>query len=136
MSRDNSRERMEAIQAGEYARECLIKALAMLNNAKGWGIYDLFGGGFISTIIKHSRMKKASSQIEEARTALARFSRELGDIREYADADLSTEDFWGFADWFFDDLLSDWIMQNRINEALDQVQHAISKINTILNRLK
>lgn len=136
MAFDYDRERSEAIQAGLRARNSLERALDALNSAKGWGIYDILGGGFISTLIKHSKMDKASGYIEEAKDNLRAFSRELSDIQEYSYINLSTGDFWGFADWFFDGILSDWMMQDRINEARFQVQQAIRRVDEVLNRLR
>lgn len=133
---DLNKERMEAIRAGERARDSLRSALDALDKARGWGIYDMLGGGFISSLIKHSKMDDASAYIERAKSDLKSFSRELGDIREYKNIDVSTGDFWGFADWFFDDFLSDWIMQDRINEARNQVQVAISKVSSVLDKLR
>lgn len=136
MNYDRERERREAVRAGERARNSLEKALNELNSARNWGVYDLLGGGrFLTTMIKHSRMERASDDIEEAKADLRNFSRELGDVREYTDVDLSTGDLWGFADWFCDGLLSDWIMQDRINEARGQVKQAIRKVDEILDRL-
>ena len=136
MNYDENKERAEAIRAGERARDSLENALDALDSARGWGIYDLLGGGLISTLIKHSKMDKASEYIEEAKADIQAFSRELKDVREFADVDLSTGDFWGFADFFFDGFLSDWIMQNRINEAREQIQEAIRRVESVLRSLK
>lgn len=135
MAYDYEKERREAVFAGERARSSLVKALDALDSARGWGIYDILGGGFISTMIKHSKMDKASDYIKQAQEELMCFSRELGDIREYAGINLSTGDFWGFADWFFDGFLSDWMVQGRINDARKQVQQAIYRIDSVLERL-
>lgn len=132
---DYNKERWEALQAGQLARVSLEHALAALDSARNWGILDIFGGGFISTLIKHSKMDTATEYIEQAKTDLLRFGRELGDIREYSHINLTTGDFWGFADWFFDGFLSDWIVQSRINDARMQVQQAIRRVDAILDRL-
>ena len=136
MSYDYNRERMEALNAGERARNSLQNALSALDSARNWGIYDLLGGGVVSTLIKHSKMDTASNHIETAKNDLMRFSKELGDLEEYARIDLSTGDFWGIADWFFDGFLADWMMQDRINEARRQVQQAISRVDAVLARLR
>lgn len=136
MSYDYNRERMEALNAGERARNSLQNALSALDSARNWGIYDLLGGGVVSTLIKHSKMDTASNYIETAKSDLMRFSKELGDLEEYARIDLSTGDFWGIADWFFDGFLADWMMQDRINEARRQVQQAISRVDAVLARLR
>ena len=48
------RELEEAIRASEAALEKLEKAKASLESASGWGIFDIIGGGFISSAVKHS----------------------------------------------------------------------------------
>ena len=136
MEYDYNAEKNEAIQAGERALESLKNALEALDSARGWGIYDILGGGFFSTMFKHSKMDKASGYIEQAKSDIRKFSRELKDVREYADVNLSTEDFWGFADFFMDGFIADWIMQNRINEARMQVQEAIRRVESVLDSLK
>lgn len=50
----------EAIVAGERALNSLYHAQDKLNSAKGWGLLDLLGGGFITGMIKHSRIDDAS----------------------------------------------------------------------------
>ncbi len=136
MSFDYDRERDEAVAAGKRAKRSLENALDALDSARDWGIFDMLGGGLISTLAKHSKMDKASDYIEEAKEDLKAFGRELGDIKEYTNIDLSTGDFWGFADWFFDGLFADWAMQDRINEARSQVQQAIRKVDSILSRIQ
>lgn len=136
MSFDYEKEREEAVLAGKRAKNSLKRALDALDSAKGWGIYDMLGGGLISTLIKHSKMDKASDYIEDAKRDLEAFANELDDMEEYADIDLSTGDFWGFADWFFDGLLADWMMQDRINDARKQVKRAIQKVDRILANLQ
>lgn len=129
-------ERREAVMAGKCARNSLQNALDALNSARGWGIYDIIGGGLISTLIKQSKMDKACRYIEEAKENLKIFDRELSDIMEYVSVDISTEDVWKFADWFFDGIFSDWVIQGRINETRNQVQRAIDKVDEILDRIQ
>ena len=48
---------------------------------------------------------------------------------------MNTDDFLRFADWFFDGLFADWAMQDRINEAQNQISRIVDQLQTILNRL-
>ena len=50
----------EAIRAGERARESLLEARSKMNSARKWGLYDLFAGGGISSLVKHSRINDAT----------------------------------------------------------------------------
>ncbi len=43
----------EAIDAADRALEDLERAKKSLGSAKGWGLFDMFAGGFISSMIKH-----------------------------------------------------------------------------------
>ena len=63
----------EAIDAGERALSSLYVAQDKLNSARGWGIFDMFGGGFVSNLIKHSKLEDASKSMEEAKYYLQRF---------------------------------------------------------------
>ena len=57
-SDEERREIDEAILAGEQALDSLQEAKKQLNSARAWGIYDLVGGGVISSVIKHSKINK------------------------------------------------------------------------------
>ena len=77
------RETEEALQTGQEAHRQAQQVLDTLRSAKGWGVYDLLGGGMISGLIKHSRMDKAQQQLEDFCRALERFNREMKDVRRF-----------------------------------------------------
>ena len=37
-----------------------------LKSARGWGMIDLFGGGLLTDMVKHSKMNDASRCMEDA----------------------------------------------------------------------
>ena len=53
MGYDIEKEKREAIEAGQRALSSLRTAKENLNSAKNWGLVDMFGGGFFSTMLKH-----------------------------------------------------------------------------------
>ena len=132
---DYEKERREALSAGERALHSLREAQNCLESARGWGIYDILGGGLIPSLIKHERMNKAEGYFSEAKYDLRRFEKELRDLDEFENINLDTQDFLGLADLIFDGLLADAAMQSRINEARAAVSHAIRRVEEILNRL-
>ena len=135
MAYDLEKEKREAIDAGSRALRSLRAAQDNLNSAKNWGIWDMFGGGFISTMVKHSKMDQAKQNMEEARNDLRNFSRELNDVNMTCHLDIETGDFLSFADWFFDGFVVDWMVQDRINQASRQVEEAIGRVEGILRQL-
>ncbi len=132
---DFEKERQEAIDAGNRALRSLRLAQKDLNSARGWGIYDMLGGGMISSLIKHSKMNDAQAHMQQAKFDLDSFSRELSDVSSYIDLSFNVADFLSFADYFFDGFLADWFMQDRINTARAQVDDAIRRVEYILQRL-
>lgn len=129
------KERQEAIDAGNRALNSLYAAQNELNGAKNWGIVDMIGGGLFTNLVKHSKMNNAQNHMEQAKYDLQSFSRELRDVSTYINLDFNTSDFLSFADYFFDGLVADWMMQDRINNARSQVDEAIRRVQGILNQL-
>lgn len=133
---DRNKELQEAIRAGERALFSLNAAQGQLNSAKNWGFVDLLGGGLFTGLMKHSKLENASSNLEEARRDLQRFQRELQDVTLYADIRLDIGDFLTFADFFFDGLIADYLVQSRIRDTAEQVEQAIHYVEQILSELR
>ena len=133
---DYRREINEAMQAGQEALRCLSQARDCINSAGNWGIVDMLGGGLITTFIKRSKMKDADLLVQQARSALKRFQKELTDVENIPEFRIETGDFLTFADYFFDGLVADWLVQSKINDARRQVENAMVKINYIMGQLK
>lgn len=136
MGFDLEKEKREAIEAGNRALCSLREAQKNLQSAKNWGIWDMLGGGFISTMAKHSKMDRAKQNMEQAKYDLKKFSKELDDVNMNYHLELQTGDFLSFADWFFDGFFVDWMVQDRINQASDQVSNAIYRVENILRQLQ
>lgn len=136
MAYDLEKEKREAIAAGNRALHSLRAAQENLSSAKNWGIWDMFGGGFLSTALKQSKMEDAKRNMEQAKYDLRNFSRELRDVSMSYDLNIETGDFLSFADLFFDGFIVDWMVQERINKAGGQVEEAIRRVEGILRELQ
>ena len=118
------REMQEAITAGERALSSLRMAQDKLNSAGNWGLFDMFGGGLFSTIMKRSKMDDAVNLMESAKTDLKRFQRELQDVNVPLDLKMEVGSFLSFADFFFDGFVADYLVQSKISDAKGQVSDA------------
>lgn len=130
------KEMNEAIQAGENALCSLRAAREELQKAGNWGIVDLFGGGFVTNLIKHSKMDNASHLMENAKYDLKKFQKELRDVTINTNLSIDCGGFLTFADFFWDGVVADWLVQSKINDAKRQVDDAIAQVEKILRRLK
>ncbi len=130
------KEMNEAIQAGENALCSLRAAREELQKAGNWGIVDLFGGGFVTNLIKHSKMDNASHLMENAKYDLKKFQKELRDVTINTNLSIDCGGFLTFADFFWDGVVADWLVQSKISDAKHQVDDAIAQVEQILRRLK
>lgn len=126
----------EAISAGEGAKRALENAKDSLSSASNWGTLDMFGGGMLSSAIKHSKMDDASNYIHIAQQRMRTFQKELLDINELIQVDMDMSGLLKFADFFFDGLIVDWMVQGRINNSMNQVDDQLSQVRNIVIRLQ
>ena len=126
----------EAIAAGERALNSLRAAQEKLNSARGWGIFDMLGGGLLTDMIKHSKINDAAGYMEDAKRDLQIFQRELADIHVPMELRMEVGGFLSFADFFFDGIVADYLVQSRIADAREQVSDAIRRVEVLLLDLK
>ena len=98
MAYDFEKEKREAMEAGNRALHSLREAQANLDSARNWGLWDMFGGGTITSLIKSSKMDRAKQNMEQAKYDLRNFSRELNDVNMACNLNIDTGDFLSFAD--------------------------------------
>ncbi|SFA78459.1 hypothetical protein SAMN05216312_101466 [Cohnella sp. OV330] len=127
----------EAIRAGLEVEGALEYAGEKLSSARGWGTHDLFGGGLISTAVKHGLIDEASVHIHHAEDALRRFGKELADLNQSHDASVpQVSGLLKFSDFFFDGLLADWMVQGRIDSSIESVRARNRDIGRLIGKLQ
>lgn len=133
--RANLKEYGEAFTAGAQARDALERALKSLGSAEGWSNWDMFGGGFLSTAMKREKMNDAHGDIHEAQQALRQFQTELSDITDAALTDLESDQLLTFADYFFDNIVTDWMVHSKIQNSESQTRKILHQTNDLLGKL-
>jgi len=134
-ARSDVRELDEAIDAGNRVLDGLDHAIASLKSAGGWGVWDLLGGGIVATAVKHSRIDDARASIHRVQELLWRFRRELGDVEADPDVGVDLSSFEAFADYFFDGLIVDWIVQSRIESSLEKAVRMRDTVQQVMEDL-
>lgn len=132
---NQKKEIREAISAGNKAKNIAEQVLSELDDAEGWGTWDLLGGGLISDLAKHSSLDDAQEEIEHLQVQLRRFKTELADVTIRAEMQVNIDGFLRFADYFFDGLFADWAVLDKIEESKSEVKNVINQIQAVLNKL-
>ena len=129
------REIDEAIRAGERALDSLREAKNQLNSARNWGIYDMIGGGLISSMIKHSKIDQANDWMDQANRDLRCFAKELRDV-DGEDLQIDTGSLVTMLDIFCDNFFSDLLVQQKINDGRARIDSLSDRIEDVLYTLK
>jgi len=130
------RELKEAIEAGKAVLAGLDGVVGFLKSARNWGTFDMLGGGLIATAVKHSKIDQARESVHHVQQLLRIFQRELADIDSRTDIDLDISSFLTFADYFFDGLIVDWVVQSKIGRSLDSAVQAAERVHGIVQQLQ
>jgi DNA repair exonuclease SbcCD ATPase subunit len=138
--RDRYRQLEEALAAGDEAVAALSRTKTALGRAQSAGTWDLFLGGLpgmIATASKHGSLDEAQRQAGHAQHALAALRRELKDVDPQPHVgDVSLDGFSRFADYFFDGLIMDWVVQSRIDRSLSSVRSTYDQVAALISSLR
>lgn len=127
----------EAIIAGRAVLDALTKASSSLESAENWGNWDLWAnGGLLSTHMKHSHIDDARNAIHIANSHLHSFNKELADLNKTVNVQFQTDGLIKMADYWFDGLIVDWVVQGRIKNSQQQTLDALHNIRQIVNKLE
>lgn len=133
--KDRQTEINEAIQAGNAAISALNDAERYLSSARTWGFIDMFGGGLLSGLIKHSKLDEAERCMNRARENVLRFRDELEDVSCCTDIAVNFDTFSRVIDLFCDNILVDFMIQDKIAKSLQSVRDARSQIGMAMQKL-
>lgn len=128
----------EAITAGKAVLDKVETVISQFKSAGNWGVADLIGGGIIVTAVKHSKIDKAKAAVHDVQHLLGRFQRELSDLQISPGSQLAVEisSFQTFADYIFDGLIFDWVVQSKIKRSLDNASDMKGKMLKIMSDLE
>ncbi len=135
-ARSDVREMQEAISAGSAVLSSLDSALSALRGAETWGAVDLLGGRMLTTAAKHGRVDEARRWTHRAQQNLRRFRRELSDLASDVSIGIDIGGFETFADYVFDGLIVDWVVQSSIRSSLNRTTKMRRRVDTTLTALR
>ena len=133
---NQERELDEALDAGEEAADLVEQVLDSLSSAESWGTFDILGGGIIADAVKYSNLDDAQALIEDLQDQLRRFKTELADVTIDTEMNVQVDGFLQFADYFFDNLFTDWAVMDKIHNSQLQVEKTKDQIVSVMEKLQ
>ncbi|AEI48995.1 hypothetical protein [Runella slithyformis] len=126
----------EALDAANAYLQLLDTLIRQLRSAKNWGTWDVLGGGMLSSYVKQQRLNEVRNTVNSLRHYESNFRRELSEVRQSIALNVEVSSFEGMLDMFFDNLITDWIVQQRINRSLASALKAYDEVVHIVSALK
>lgn len=125
----------EAIVVGERAKEIAQNIVSELTEADDLADWDMFMDNMFVDISKHEHIHSAQSLIGDLQSELRRFKTELADVQIQGDIQIEMDDFSEFADWFFDNIFTDWDIKDKIENSLNEAKETEGEIHETLRIL-
>ncbi|NLM76242.1 MAG: hypothetical protein GX187_09185 [Clostridiaceae bacterium] len=131
------KEILEAISAGNRVLNALDRVARSLDRAESWGMWDMFGSsGLLTNMAKHGHIDDARDAASEVQSLLNTFRAELADVQITSQISIDISGFTKFADFFFDGLITDWIVQRKIHDSQNSVMEVRDQVNRVMHRLR
>ena len=126
----------EALDVGYRAFDFVEAIISDLQEAYNWAETDIYVNSYWIDVQKHAHINSAQDVIQDLRDELRRFKTELADVNIEGDIQIEMDDFSEFADWFFDNIFTDWEMKDKIANSLSQAEETRGQIVSAINLLK
>lgn len=111
-------------------------ALDSITSAKNWGIYDILGGGILSSLFKHDKINNTKSIIDNLNIKLESLKEKLHGVNlvyESKNLDLCTSNHT--FDVLFDNIFTDLYVQDKINNTYLDIKVLIDNLNVLRSEI-
>lgn len=133
---DISYEVHSAIDAADYALDCLVQAQRALNNSSNVSFIDMMTKGFFTSLWKYSTLSEADVDMQQAQNALASLNAELRSLANNRSVQVKYGRLATAIDLWFDDGFLDALTHLQINKAQKRIGKAITQVENIRRELR
>lgn len=132
------KELAEAIEAGSVSLNLIDQTIHHLQRVHNWGSFNAPRGGHgrMYRMQQRDAIDRARNLSYQVRHHLQLFDRELRDIGYRLSGGIDTSQFTNFSDFFFNNIITDWIMRQKLTAALGSVSQTKNEVSHILSELK
>lgn len=132
--------RQEEIEEAKLALQDILflinKAIEQINSAKNWGLFDIFAGGSFSSYIKRGKIKNINNLIRQIKDQLGLVQKELGDVDQRLDIEVSDTTFDNLFDIVFDNIFTDVRTINQLKDTENSLLYLQEELEIIYEKLE
>lgn len=126
----------QALSTGNDAFDKVRKTEYFLNEAQ-FPDKHMWGNGYQSRIVNHQAVDYARDMAYQSRQSLIRFGNEYREVypERPFQVNMELEDFGRFAEVFFNNLITDWIIRQKISKSLITVRGTVNQVGRFVEQL-
>lgn len=132
---DRKKELQEAKDAANKIIEKIDRAMDYLDSAEFWGMWDIFGGDFLSSWSKRNKIEEANECIKDIVDSVKVLNKELKDVDMVLPEEISNTMSDRTFDIWLDNIFTDLRVQEEIKEAMKELREFRNGIEDLLIRL-
>lgn len=133
---DISYEVHAALDATDYALECLAYAQQAMNDSGSASVLDMLTTGFFTSFLKQVTLSEADAEVRQAQMALNDLNAELHELSKNKTVQLKYARLATAIDLWFDDGFLDALTHLQINKAQKRISKAITQVENIRRELR
>ena len=133
---DLAYEIQSAIDAADYALDCLVQAQRSMNDSSTASVLDMMTKGFFTSLMKYSALSESDVDMQQAQNALDSLNAELRVLLKKRSVQLKYGRLATAIDMWIDDGLFDALTHLQINKAQKGIARAITQVENIRRKLR
>ena len=125
-----------AIDAADYALDCLTQAQRSMNDSSTVSFLDMMTKGFFTSLMKYSALSESDVDMQQAQNALDSLNAELRVLQKNKSLQLKYSRLATAIDMWIDDGLFDALTHLQINKAQKRIASVIMQVENIRRELR
>ena len=124
-----------AIDAADYALDCLVQVQRSMNDSSTVSFLDMMTKGFFTSFMKYSALSESDADMQQAQNALDSLNAELRVLLKKRSVQLKYGRLATAIDMWIDDGLFDALTHLQINKAQKRIARAVTQVENIRREL-
>lgn len=125
-----------AIDAADYALDCLVQAQRSMNDSSTVSFLDMMTKGFFTSLMKYSALSESDVDMQQAQNALDSLNAELRVLQKKRSVQLKYGRLATAIDMWIDDGLFDALTHLQIDKAQKRIVRTIMQVENIRRELR
>ena len=128
----------EALDAGEVCLNLMRQIINHLSKVRNWGTWPERGSrrGRYGRSMHRQAIDRARNLTYQIKHHLNIFANELNDLGKKIPFRVDTSNFSDFSDFFFNNIITDWILQQQLSKALGSANVLATNLKKYIDELK